>query len=353
MMEWTKLRQRLEEGASSSASPAVRGLCLKALRSDIFQPGEVKRLQDHLLVLIESVFSGWQQDVLRGLKDILATLHDLNGQGAGDLTLEFAVNTRSFFEDERPSVRASAFALFGQLVMGAKEAEKAFLKQEVLYSLLPVILHLRDQDSATAMSCKLALLHCGHFLRWPDLHLMFHSLAWKDLLGCLADAWSHLMKNHRESTHIFISQALGYLHHPQAKIRRTAAQFIGHTLTGYSLELSKHLEQEDILHLRRVFQGMASHPDPSMVRFAKNYLGTLQKLSPKKRLSGAGEEPPAVPGKEDTSTVRGIQLHGTFDGPPATLPPDSPVRGGSPVVKRSRKMLLGAQSPRPERRPLP
>ncbi|XP_042319620.1 maestro heat-like repeat family member 5 isoform X2 [Sceloporus undulatus] len=312
MMEWTKLRQRLEEGASSSASPAVRGLCLKALRSDIFQPGEVKRLQDHLLVLIESVFSGWQQDVLRGLKDILATLHDLNGQGAGDLTLEFAVNTRSFFEDERPSVRASAFALFGQLVMGAKEAEKAFLKQEVLYSLLPVILHLRDQDSATAM-----------------------------------------MKNHRESTHIFISQALGYLHHPQAKIRRTAAQFIGHTLTGYSLELSKHLEQEDILHLRRVFQGMASHPDPSMVRFAKNYLGTLQKLSPKKRLSGAGEEPPAVPGKEDTSTVRGIQLHGTFDGPPATLPPDSPVRGGSPVVKRSRKMLLGAQSPRPERRPLP
>ncbi|KAH0620299.1 hypothetical protein JD844_020497 [Phrynosoma platyrhinos] len=296
IMDRCTLKQCLEEEATSS-SPAIKDLCLKALRSFIFEPGEVKRLRDQLPVLMESVFSGQEQDVLKGLEDLMATLQDLDGQGIGDLTLELAMNVRSFFEDERASVRCRAFALFGHLVMRALDVDEVLLKKEVVFSLLPLLLHLMDQDSTVAMasparakpcsspdpSCKLALLDCGFFLGWADLHLIFRSLAWENLQSCLSNAWKYLMRNHHECTHVFISQALEYLHHPQAKIRRAAAQFTGYTLTSYCSELSKNLEQEDIVYLRKVFIELESHPDISLVRFAKQFRTALQKLSPKQK----------------------------------------------------------------------
>lgn len=48
---------------------------------------------------------------------------------------------------ERPVVRASAFALLGELVRGVSEADKALMEREVVFSLLPLLLHLTDRDS--------------------------------------------------------------------------------------------------------------------------------------------------------------------------------------------------------------
>lgn len=55
-------------------------------------------------------------------------------------------------DQERAAVRASAVSMFGQLVVRAKEADKAMLKKEVVHSLLALLLHLKDRDSVMAMA---------------------------------------------------------------------------------------------------------------------------------------------------------------------------------------------------------
>lgn len=43
-------------------------------------------------------------------------------------------------------------SLFGQLVVRAREADKAMLKNEVAYSLLALLLHVKDRDGTVAMA---------------------------------------------------------------------------------------------------------------------------------------------------------------------------------------------------------
>ncbi|XP_062999497.1 maestro heat-like repeat family member 5 [Elgaria multicarinata webbii] len=282
LMNRFNLKDHLEDGAASS-NPVIRDLCVKGLSSFVFQPGKVKLLREELPTLIASMFSGPKEHILEGLGAIMTTVYEMDGQGIGPLCVDLALNVRSFFEDESAGVRAMAISLFGQLVMRAKEADKTLLEKEVVHSLLPLLLHLKDRDGTVAMRCKLALLHCGVFLGWGHLKLMFRSLAWDDLRSCLVKVWKYLMRNSHGNIHLFLSQALGYLHHPQGEIRHAAAQFTGETLNHYSSELSEHLEQEDILYLKKVFQKTESGPDPSMVHFAKTYCVALQKLSVERR----------------------------------------------------------------------
>ncbi|XP_063001014.1 maestro heat-like repeat family member 5 [Elgaria multicarinata webbii] len=282
LMNRFNLKDHLEDGAASS-NPVIRDLCVKGLSSFVFQPGKVKLLREELPTLIDSMFSGPKKHILEGLGAIMTAIYKMDGQGIGPLCVDLAMNVRSFFEDESASVRAMAISLFGQLVMRAKEADKTLLEKEVVHSLLPLLLHLKDRDGTVVMRCKLALLHCGVFLGWGHMKLMFCSLAWDNHQRCLVKVWKYLMRNSHDNIHLFLSQALGYLHHPQIEISHAAARFTGETFNYYSSELSEHLEQEDILYLKKVFQKMKSGPDPSRVHFAKTYRVALQKLSVKQR----------------------------------------------------------------------
>ncbi|XP_060135088.1 maestro heat-like repeat family member 5 [Zootoca vivipara] len=346
MMNRFSLRDHLEEG-SAATNPVIKELCLKGLSSFVFQPGKVKVLREELPTLIGSVFSGREQDILQGLQDIMTAIYEMDGQGIGPLSMDLALNVRSFFEDERSPVRVAAISLFGQLVMKAKEADKPLLRKEVLYSLLSLLLHLKDRDGTVAMSCKLTLLHCGVFLGWAHLKLMFRSLAWDDSRNCVVNVWKYLMRNHHDDIHVFISQALGYLHHPQVEISHAAARFTGHTLNYYSSELSKNLEQEDIVYLSKVFQEIESSPDPILVHFAKTYRVVLQKLSVKRRLSGAGEKTTPETKGSPTGETQPAQFDSRAPSPMLLLPPESPTPR-PPLLEGA--AFLGLESPRRTKR---
>ncbi|XP_066488283.1 maestro heat-like repeat family member 5 [Tiliqua scincoides] len=349
MMNRFSLRDHLEEGLAAS-DPVIRDLCQKGLSSFVFQQGKVKLLREQLPTLIDFLFAGHEENILDGLRDIAAAIYEMDGQGIGPLCVDLAVNIRSFFEDERAGVRASAITLFGQLVMRAKSMDKALLKTEVVYSLLPLLLHLKDMDTTVVMRCKLTLLHCGVFLGWAHLKLMFRSMAWDDIRSCLVNVWKYLMRNNHDNIHVFISQALGYLHHPQVEIRHTAARFTGQTLKYYSSELSKNLEQEDITCLNNVFQEMESSSDPIIANLAKTHRVVLQKLSVKRKLAGAGDKDAQVP----DSCLGGHELgeweERAFSPRLPPPPPESPLPEGSPMLPGSD--FLGAQTPRRVRRTL-
>ncbi|XP_048364744.1 maestro heat-like repeat family member 5 [Sphaerodactylus townsendi] len=340
MMNRFSLKEHLKEGLAT-ANPVIRELCQKGLSNFVFQKGKVKFLRDQLPALINSVFGGLEENIIQGLKDIMVTIYDMDGQWIGPICVDLALNVRSFFEDERADVRASAVSLFGQLVLRAKEADKALLKKEVVYSLLALLLHLKDRDNTVAMRCKLTLLNCGLFLGWPHLKLMFRTMAWEDTWSCLVNVWKYLTRNNHDNIHIFISQALGYLHHPQIEIRHTAARFLGHTINYYSSQLSKNLDQDDIFYLTKVFQAMESNTDPTMANFAKMYRVILQKLTVKRRFAGAGERDAQV----IDSSLGGKQLDEADD---RESSPQLQLEG-TPLLRR--KEPLHVPTPARARRP--
>ncbi|XP_042316260.1 maestro heat-like repeat-containing protein family member 7 [Sceloporus undulatus] len=91
------IRHQLKEAAASS-SLVLKDLFLEALKS-LSEPREVECLRDQLPKIMESAFSGHERDIIEGLKEMIATLHDLDDQGIGALILEVAMNIRSFFDD--------------------------------------------------------------------------------------------------------------------------------------------------------------------------------------------------------------------------------------------------------------
>ncbi|XP_077789781.1 uncharacterized protein LOC144328824 isoform X3 [Podarcis muralis] len=148
---------------------------------------------------------------------------------------------------------------------------------------------------------------------------MFRSLAWDDSRNCVVNVWKYLMRNHHDDIHVFISQALGYLHHPQVEISHAAARFT-------------------------VFQEFESSPDPIMVHFAKTYRVVLQKLSVKRRLSGAGEK--STPETKGSSAGKLLSECDSRAPSPMLLPPESPPR--PPLLEGT--AFLGLESPRRAKR---
>ncbi|XP_077157553.1 maestro heat-like repeat family member 5 isoform X2 [Paroedura picta] len=288
LMNRFSLKDHLKEGLGAS-SPIIRELCLKGLSSFVFHQEKVTFLRDQLPALMDSLFGGLEAKILKGLEDIMTTIYDMDGQWIGPICVDLALNVRSFFEDR----------------------------------------------------CKLSLLNCGIFLGWPHLKLMFRSMAWEDTWSCLVAVWKYLMRNNHDNIHIFISQALSYLHHHQIEIRHTAARFIGHTLNYYSSQLSKNLDQDDIFYLTKVFQTMESNPDPTMANFAKMYRVILQKLTVKRRLAGAGERD----AQEMDSSLGGKQL--CLPEENGTSPQLQPE--GTPMLRRRREVLYTPTPPRARR----
>lgn len=60
---------------------------------------QVKSLRDQLPALIDSVFGGLEGNILQGLKDIMASIYNMDGQWIGPICVDLALNVRSFFED--------------------------------------------------------------------------------------------------------------------------------------------------------------------------------------------------------------------------------------------------------------
>ncbi|TFJ96648.1 UTP--glucose-1-phosphate uridylyltransferase [Platysternon megacephalum] len=107
------------------------------------------------------------------------------------------------------------------------------MQQEMINCLLPLLLHLEDQDESVTLRCKLTLFRCAVFLRWAHLKRLFRSMAWDGPSQLLKCVWKCLMQSNESHIPKFLFQALEYLESSQTKIRHSAALFIDPaTMTG-------------------------------------------------------------------------------------------------------------------------
>ncbi|KAM9111305.1 maestro heat-like repeat family member 5 [Pangshura tecta] len=251
LMEWTQ-----------DKNPIVRRLSLRGLGSVVLQPEKVQSLRAQLPAIMD-VFcdrDGWR--VMGAMHQAGDIIYLLDGEGLGSISQDMAVSLRPFIDDdtmglhcpaqrlrpcstqvvygtglvasqlpraksERGRVRSAAIWLLGNVVSSMKDPDKPIVQQEMIHCLLPLLLHLEDQDESVTLRCKLTLFRCAVFLGWAHLKTLFRSMAWDGSTQLMKCAWKCLMQNNNCHIPKFLFQALEYLESSQTTIRHSAALFIG------------------------------------------------------------------------------------------------------------------------------
>uniref|UniRef100_H0XK01 Maestro heat like repeat family member 5 (gene/pseudogene) n=1 Tax=Otolemur garnettii TaxID=30611 RepID=H0XK01_OTOGA len=205
----------------------VRVLSLQGLGNILFCPEKGSLLRGQLPAFLDGFFQNSELMVVRIMGTVSDVLHRLGMQGAGAQTLGVAINARSFFDDERDAIRAAAMALFGDLVAVMADREPSSLQTQVHQSMVPLLLHLKDECPAVATQAKYAFYRCALLLRWQLPHTLFCTLAWERGLSARHFLWTCLMTHSQEEFSIHLSQAISYLHSRHHHIKMWAALFIG------------------------------------------------------------------------------------------------------------------------------
>ncbi|XP_044870342.1 maestro heat-like repeat family member 5 [Mauremys mutica] len=179
---------------------------------------------------------------------------------------------------ERGSVRSAAILLLGNVVSSVKDPDKPMVQQEMIHCLLPLLLHLEDEDESVTLRCKLTLFRCAVFLRWAHLKTLFRSMTWDGSSQLLKCAWKCLMQNNKSHIPKFLFQALEYLESSQTTIRHSAALFIGNTIHHYCDLLSETVNEDGISRLYEAFQEAPLTSDRTTGHILNRYYKWLQKL---------------------------------------------------------------------------
>ncbi|XP_060246489.1 maestro heat-like repeat family member 5 [Meriones unguiculatus] len=275
----TVLAQSLQDTSSE-----IRVASLQGLGNILFHPEKGALLQGQLSAFLDGFFQHSEIVVVGMMGMVSDVLHRLGTQGAGAQSLNIATNARCFFDNEQDKIRAAAIALFGDLVATMTDRELNGLRSQVCQSMVPLLLHLKDQCPAVVTQAKFTFYRCAVLLRWQPRHTLFCSLAWETGLSARHFLWTCLMTQSQEEFSIHLSQAINYLHSHQHRIKTWAALFIGYTACYQPQAMSQMINDMDTELLFSTFKDLKKDPEPSIREFATRQLSLLQEVSsrPKK-----------------------------------------------------------------------
>uniref|UniRef100_A0A5F8GFM2 Maestro heat like repeat family member 8 n=1 Tax=Monodelphis domestica TaxID=13616 RepID=A0A5F8GFM2_MONDO len=89
----------------------------------------------------------------------------------------------SLFSDVRPKIHLLAVTLFGDSIKMVKSKDKKEIEGRILESLIPLLLHLQDEDDDVAKESSRVLSIICHFLKWKIPREVYHKDLWHGRSG--------------------------------------------------------------------------------------------------------------------------------------------------------------------------
>ncbi|KAL1767284.1 maestro heat-like repeat family member 5 [Sigmodon hispidus] len=190
----TVLAQSLQDTSSEIRVASLQGLgnILFHMEKVMVPCAQRTLLRGQLPAFLNGFFQNNEAEVVGIMGMVSDVLHRLGTEGAGTQSLSIAINTRYFFDDERDSIRAAAMALFGELVATISDREMSGLRPQVCQSMVPLLLHLKDQCPAVVTQAKFTFYRCAVLLHWLPRHTLFCTLAWETGLSARHFLWTCL-----------------------------------------------------------------------------------------------------------------------------------------------------------------
>ncbi|XP_068550956.1 maestro heat-like repeat family member 5 [Anas acuta] len=304
LLECTELGDELDCVVSLFASYlrspclGMQSLVLRAILGLTERPATARQT----LVLLPSITEQLQaadSDTRAVALPVLSTmLRLLEGRTLSLAALELAGKLPALFGDDSSMVRLLSIRLFLD-TLGFVEGSQEKLQQVAHRSLLPLSLHLHDQDESVAEASREALLGVARFLRWRQLaHLAETLQSWK-ISECLVRTVLHpgpgpgpgppcaepapfplQLARRSSAAEEYLAQSLPYLQSLQEPLRREAVRFTG--LVGRHLLDQHQSKSQDIC---QVLRGLANDPCESVSSLAIQTVQILQAPRPRSRFS--------------------------------------------------------------------
>ncbi|TFK04051.1 Maestro heat-like repeat-containing protein family member 7 [Platysternon megacephalum] len=215
---------RLEEW-TKHPSPVFRSLGLRGLGILATQPGKVEQVK----ALLPAILWGSDEMDDGSILEAISAVHNLLQSLDGSELTSVARKLLPLLSAGRPQVRSAAIMLFTELLNTVKRRQKHLLQEEVTRSLVPLLLHLQDEDPDVGKRCQKALAGCFQLLGWACPKQINSKKAWHDHPQMVDKICQHSVLKLKSVSDILL-QCLDHLQSPQAPIRRAAAIFIGCTV---------------------------------------------------------------------------------------------------------------------------
>ncbi|XP_052040082.1 protein MROH8 isoform X2 [Apodemus sylvaticus] len=213
----TRLKTWLNEESELFRIIALRGLHNLVRHRDMRE--DIKSL---LPCILNSLQETNERIILLAIQILLQLVRMLDST-----TLATMMKTLlSLFGDVRQDVHRFSMTLFGASIKAVKHAEKESVEDQVLESLVPLLLFSQDENDEIAKESRRVLTLCARFLNWK----LPREVYCKDPLYIKPNEVKRVCKFFGEKSKgkiDILDQTLTYSKDPKLPIRRTAVLFVG------------------------------------------------------------------------------------------------------------------------------
>ncbi|XP_025788441.1 protein MROH8 [Puma concolor] len=132
----------------------------------------------------------------------------------------------SLFGDVRPDVHRFSMTLFGASIKSVKYTDKKGIENQVLDSLVPLLLYSQDENDAVAEESRQVLTICAQFLKWKLPQEVYCKDPWYIRCGKVGKVCKFFGKKCKGKVNL-VAQTLMFSKNAKLPIRRAAVLFAG------------------------------------------------------------------------------------------------------------------------------
>ncbi|XP_064429213.1 protein MROH8 isoform X4 [Mirounga angustirostris] len=180
----------------------------------------------------------------------------------------------SLFGDVRPAVHRLSMTLFGASIKSVKHTDKKGVENQVLDSLVPLLLYSQDENDAVAEESRQVLTICAQFLKWKLPQEVYCKDPWY-ISPREAGAVCRFFGKKCQGTVNLLAQTLMFSKNAKLPIRRAAVLFVG-LLLKYVDHSELRMKGTD--WIENDLRDLLGDPEPSLRIIASRALFRVQKV---------------------------------------------------------------------------
>ncbi|XP_039720226.1 protein MROH8 [Pteropus medius] len=180
----------------------------------------------------------------------------------------------SLFDDVRPDVQHFSMTLFGAAIKSVKYTDKKRVENQVLDSLIPLLLYSQDENDAVAKASRRVLTICTQFLKWRLPHEVYYKGPWYSNPSEVGTICKFFGKKLTGKVDI-LAQTMMFSRNAKLPIRRAAVLCIG--LFSKYMDHSE-LKIKGIDWIEDDLKDLLNDPEPSLRIVASQALFRVQKV---------------------------------------------------------------------------
>ncbi|XP_042639541.1 protein MROH8 [Orycteropus afer afer] len=213
----------------------------------------IKRVLPHIL---DSLCETDERIVLLAIQILLHFVRSMDFTTLADMMRTLF----SLFGDVRPNVHHLSMTLFGASIKSVKYSYKKGVENQVLDSLVPLLLYSQDENDAIAEESRRVLCICAQFLKWKLPQEVYCKDPWYSKPNKVGTICKFFEKKCKGKVNL-IGQTLMYSKNAKLPIRRAATLFVG--LLAKYMDYSE-LKMKGTDRIEDDLREMLHDPDPSV-----------------------------------------------------------------------------------------